>query len=299
MIPMKRVFALLVLFAVMTQAAGAETLTGYMLTPLDTLDTQKVYFNDIKNLSYDASLDNNAIMLVHFKVPAGATATYSVYCYGGTLVGSATTYFNATLIPPTTTTSSITFDGITKQYNYLDTNPEFDYFLGGYAKNVSSSESGVIIYNAGYGSFDNNLGIFRPFGSVEDSLIYRFDITCDEATDIDITYAQTDAVSAAANKDWTEIAGEWVEFAISVATFLLAFLTTLLHWLKFLFIDNIVMVVALYLCVSMAYCACTSSSIFVFYRRFFKFQRSMFEFLIGLWHVFIDIIASFRGIFRI
>jgi len=279
-------------------AASAETPTGYILQPLDTLETHKAEFNDVYNVSYDASGDGNAIMLVHFKVPMGHTADFQIYYYGGILAGSASTVWNVSIIPPTTTTSTIALEGVSKQYSYIDTNPEYDYFLSGYAENITSSEQGIIVYNAGYGSFDNDLAIFYPTGNLASNLIYRFDVTCDEPFDVDITYGKTEAVAAAADKNWLEIAYEWMAFAGSLASALYTFVLELFRWLKFFFIDNIGLVIALYLSLSMAYAAGKARDIFDFFRKFIDFQKKFWNFLIELWRVMIEIISTFRAIFR-
>lgn len=295
---MKNLLCFLVLFGVLAQAAAAEELTGYMLQPLDTLQTQKAEFNDITTLSYDATEDGNAIMLIHFKVPNGHTANYQIYYYGGVLSGSASVYTNISIIPPTTATSVITLEGVTKQYDYIDLNPEYDYYLSGYAKNITTGEQGIIVYNAGYGSFDNDLAIFYKTGNLASNLIYRFDITCDEAFDIDITYAGTEAVAAAADKNWLEIAYEWMALGVSIAGALYDVVILFFTWLIFIK-DNWVLIVALFITVSAAFYFNTSKNIFVAIKRYFNSMRGLFEFFIGLWRWLIGIIAEFRSIFRL
>ena len=54
---------------------------------------------------------------------------------------------------------------------------------------------------------------------------------------------------------------------------------SLAWWLKFLFIDNIILTVCLYVTGSMAYTILTSRSIFKFYERWFKQQKALFEFI--------------------
>ena len=295
---------LLVLFALVVALVGSVNaaeyeLTGYMLQPLDTIKTQKTSFDNVRNLTFDRSADGDAIMLVHFKVPAGSTATYTIYYYGGDISGTASTYFNVSILPPTTTTSVITLEGVTKQYNYLDTNPEYDYFLSGYAKNISNEAPGIIVYNAGYGSFDNDLAIFYEVGSASSSLIYRFEISCPDEFDIDITYAKTEAVAAASDKTWLEIAYEWMALGIDIAIALKDFVWLLFDWIYFFFVENLVMIVALYLALTMAFAAHSSRNIFQFFSKFFGYQKKLFEFVIGLWRVIVEIISTFRGIFRL
>jgi hypothetical protein len=281
---------------VMTPVSAAEP-TGYMLSTMDTLKTQKIEFNDVYNITYDASVNGNAIMLIHFKVPMDHQVDYVIYTWQEQLPGSASTYWNVSIIPPTSTTSSITFSGETKTYSYLDTNPEFDYFLSGYAKETTTNQSGIIIYNAGYGSFDNSLAIFHPVSSLSTNLIYRIDLSSDAPFDADITYAETSAVASSSSKDAIQIALEWVNFALSIVGTIKDVVWSLFTWIKFFLIDNGLMMVSLYITISMAYSACTAKNIFRFLGKFINDQIKLFHFLLGLWKILVDIIAGVRSWF--
>lgn len=294
-----QILAVLVVILMLAIPVSAVDLTGYMLSPLDTLKTQKIEFNDVYNISYDASVDGNAIMLIHFKVAMDHQVDYIIYTYQEQLPGSASTSWNLSILPPTTTTSTITFSGETKTYSYLDTNPEFDYFLSGYAKDTTTNESGIIVYNAGYGSFDISLAIFHPVGSAPTNLIYRVDLVSDAPFDADITFAETNAVAESVSKNWLEIGLEWIAFAITIASSVFGFVTMLLGLIKFFFIDNLLLIIALWISVTMAISATQSRNIFQFYHKFFRYQRTLLDFIVQLWNYLIQIISSFRGIFRI
>jgi hypothetical protein len=71
---------------------------------------------------------------------------------------------------------------------------------------------------------------------------------------------------------------------------------SLLWWLKFLFIDNLILVVALYLTGSMAYSILTSRSIFKFYERWFKQQKALFEFISNGFNTTLQIITQIAAI---
>lgn len=70
----------------------------------------------------------------------------------------------------------------------------------------------------------------------------------------------------------------------------------LLWWLKFLFVDNLILVVALYLTGSMAYTILTSRSIFKFYERWFKQQKALFEFISNGFNTSLQIITQIAAI---
>lgn len=71
---------------------------------------------------------------------------------------------------------------------------------------------------------------------------------------------------------------------------------SLLWWLKFLFVDNLVLVICLYLTGSMAYTILTSRTIFKFYERWFKQQKAMFEFVSNGFNTTIQIITQIAAI---
>lgn len=277
--------------------AAEYTLTGYQ--EFNVFDVQKDMFDNVRNITFDQSNNDKAITLIHFKAPMDHTVDFTIwYGAGNSASGSAATAWNTSLLPLHTTTSTIIFDGVTKEYSYLDTNPEFDYFLSGYAKS-SDNATGIIVYNAGYGGFDNDLAVFKVVPNIAGNLIYRVDLSSDVEFDVDITYGTTADVASSVSKNILDIAWDWMNFAIDIGATVLGLAQSTFYWLKFIFVDNILITVALYFSVSMAYSAISSRNIFQFYRRFFKDQKAFFEFILGLWKTLIDIISSFRGIFRL
>jgi len=67
-------------------------------------------------------------------------------------------------------------------------------------------------------------------------------------------------------------------------------------WLKFLFVDHISLTVSLYLTGSMAYAMNTCRNIFIFYRVWFRQQRAMFEFIVGMASATISIAQNIGGL---
>lgn len=279
-------------------SAASYTLTGSQ--EFNVFDVQKEEVTNVLNLTFDKSNDDKAITLIHFKAPMDHTVYFTLYYgTGNTVSGSASTAWNTSLLPLQTTTSSITFNGETKTYSYLDTNPEFDYFLSGYARSNENNETGLIVYNAGYGSFDNDLAVFMPVSNIAANLIYKVDLSCDVPFDADISYGSASEVAASVSKNVVEVGWEWINFALSMGGLLLGFVLSFLGFLKFFFIDNLLLVIALWLGVTMAYSAISTKNIFQFYQKFFRLQRALLDFIVQMWNYLVQIISSFRGIFRI
>lgn len=68
------------------------------------------------------------------------------------------------------------------------------------------------------------------------------------------------------------------------------------YWLKFLFVDHIILTVSLYFSGSMAYAILTSKNIFIFYKTFFRQQKAMFEFIVYMAEAAISIAAQLGGL---
>jgi hypothetical protein len=214
--------------------------------------------------------------------------------------GNATNAWNLSLLPLQITTSTIVFNGETKQYSYLDVNPSYDYYLSGYARSTVNNDTGIIVYNAGYGSYDNDLAVFMLVSNIAGNLIYKVELSSDTPFDVDISYGDYSGVAATVSKDIFQVAGDWISFALQIATFVYDTVVSLFYWLKFFFWDNLGMTIALYLTVTMAFAArAAKGNIAKFLRTWFKDQVGLFRFIIGLWQSIVDLISSFRGIFRI
>jgi len=120
----------------------------------------------------------------------------------------------------------------------------------------------------------------------------------------DISYAPSSDVAASVNKGPIETALDFINFGIGIAATLLGFVLMIFGIIKFFFIDNLLLTLALYISVTMAYSAVSSVGskgfdIWKFYKKFFGLQRSLMNFMVELWNYLIQIISSFRGIFRI
>lgn len=99
----------------------------------------------------------------------------------------------------------------------------------------------------------------------------------------------------ASNDDWAK---KIMEFAEKSFWLVYAFLTSLLYWLKFFFVDNLEMVVALFLAVPMAFAAKNSrGNPEKFLRQYFKTLKGFFEFILSIWQRLIETIRTIRGWF--
>lgn len=78
------------------------------------------------------------------------------------------------------------------------------------------------------------------------------------------------------------------------------FATELLYWIRFFFVDNLTMILALFLAVPMAFAAKNSrGNPEKFMRQYFKTLRGFFEFIFQVWRLLLESIGTVRGWFRI
>ena len=172
----------------------------------------------------------------------------------------------------------------------------------GYARNYTTDTEytmGFLVYDTVFGITQGTLMSYYPVADLSNNVIYKFELAA--TTPVALTYYTDTRASVA---EWAttspfEIVNDWVMFASSIATLVYDLVTGLLSWLKFFFVDNLLMTVSLYLALTMAYSFGRAKNMEQGLRKFFKFQRTFFEFVISLWNYFIQIISSFRGIFRI
>lgn len=291
--------AVLIVFSLISTPVSAEN--TYSLTnnffwgkTTETIDQYAVTSIDHNSLN-----NKMRISLVKFHIPKDSRVDFTIY-YGND--STVTGYLENHAINPFQNTETYSIGSDTQTYTFFDAE-YVDVALAGYAKtNNETPQTGFLVYSQEYNAppTDNKLAAFFPVSDISRNTIYRITATGTKPFDITITDGTPADVANEASKTILDIAWDWINFGIEVSVFVLGFVISIFVWIKFLFIDNLLLIVALYISVSMAYSAMMCrGDVFRFYRSFFKFQRSFLNFIIELWNYFIAIISSFRGIFRI
>jgi len=253
----------------------------------------------VYNLSIDVSPVGDAIQRIHVHVGTGTSVVFTLWYGNGSTVSGTMKYSNNGFLNQH---SEVSIDSDVQSIDYIGLQEIGRIDIVGYARNWTTSteyDTGFIVYDSVAGISDRRNMAYFPVSSLEDNVIYKFEITSSNPVAV-AWYTNTRAnVAKAAVTTPLQAVNEWVNFAISIAKDVYYLVTTLFYWIKFFFFDNLGMTVALYLSISMAYAAATSKNIFKFFGKFFNDQRKLFEFIIQLWRSLIEIVASFRGIFRI
>jgi hypothetical protein len=276
-------------------------------TPRGNLDfwktTTRDSFTGSSSYSYSAP-DGDKINIIQFTVDTGQRVDFVLY-YGGnkTVSGSAENSITSVgicgFLPCPMTTAIVTLGGASKSYSYGDIQPLFDFDIAGYGVDNDNGQTGFIVYDGNFGKYDNDLAVFYPVSNIGLNLISRIDINGSQTFSLWVDHGPTSDIAGLVGTGLVETINTWVDFALSLGGMVLGFVIGVWHWLYFFFVENLLMTVSLYLSITMAYSACTSRNIFRFFGKFFNDQRKLFEFIIGLWRGLIEIISSFRGIFRI
>lgn len=268
------------------------------------VNTERQQFTNVNNVSYNVAGIGHRINLIQFSVDSGQYVNFTLF-YGANLTveGSAENYLTGITLcqygfPCPLTQSTIIFNGVSKSYSYGDIQPFFDYTMAGYARDEGNA-TGFLVYSPSYGTLDNDLAVFYPVTSITSNLIYRIDIHGPQTFTISIDHGATKDIVSSVGKSWLDVMWEWINLAISLAVFVKDTAIALFYWIKFFFWDNLGMTVALYISISMAYAANTSKDIFKFLGKFLNDQRKLFEFILGLWTILVNLIANFRSIFHL
>lgn len=288
------VLLLVLLVLVPGVQAYSYTITNSPLYPHTTY-----FFNKSYAISYDASPLGEKINRVYFSVPRNSRIDFTLY-YGSssTVTGYIESHGTGVIGERTETTVSLGSDS--KTYNYLDVTPTFEIDLAGYAKDSdNSTRQGFLLYSYSYGTLDNNLAAFYEVPDLPANTIYKVTGSSSVPFDAQVLTGSAHDVTSGVSDNPIDTGIKWVNFALSLGGYVMEMGLSMLYVLKFLFIDNLLLTVSLYLGISMAYTATTSKNIFMFFKKFISDQTKFINFLMGLWDVFISIISNFRAIFRI
>jgi hypothetical protein len=263
------------------------------------------------DFTWDGSRDKRAVYYIVLTVPTNGNVQFTLF-YGttGSVSGSASSMTSwiqeGDLLPKTT--STVTLDGTSKSYTYWDVDGHVDLNIVQHYTNTSTKTRRIAIFSSDYGKYDNALAVTYdlPAGS-QSATIYKIHFTSSAPIEIEYRHAPADIVLKAVTNTGEGGVAEFLEeikqiMLLATATFnsALEFGASLFYWLRFFFIDNLMLIIGLYLSVSMALAARASRGhIGKFFRVFLNDQRKLFEFILSLWRMLLESIGTIRGWFRI
>jgi hypothetical protein len=158
-----------------------------------------------------------------------------------------------------------------------------------YARNKTSDntyETGFAVFQEGYPIYISNEIAFYPVDNLAQNLIYGISVSATQGTRVIIRTNKADELAEYVSATIIEStldtiakkANEFIAFLSAVTGIIL----TILWWLKFIFIDNIVITFLFYFLGTMAWDVNTAKNEFSFFAKFFRHQKMFLEFLISI-----------------
>ena len=240
---------------------------------------------------------DKAIYTLNFEGNSPVDATFKLFRADGSMTSGSWTYepytfdvFGIGIYDGYKTT--ITLDGVSAETTHVSPNSiKINLYP---ARNLTELAENRLIMGAGQIWGVNDVTV-EKYGV--NSPIVGFKVIADS----EITYKyREDARKTIAGNLASQNAGEIMEIIYSTITTAISFLIDLGYWLKFFFIDNLTMILALFLAVPMAFAAKNSrGNPEKFMRQYFKTLRGFFEFIFQVWRLLLESIGTVRGWFRI
>lgn len=287
--------AVLVLLGMIVSPVCAQ----YQISPQPLSGDMVVVPGKVTSFVADVSPDGDAIHKISVDVPTGTTVNFELTYGNGDTVSGWMKYTNNGFLQQT---SEVSIGGDTSTFDYVGVQEVGRIDVVGYARNYTTDTeytTGFIVYDTVFGLTQFNAMAYYEVPDVSSNVIYKFQLTSDNPVAVTYYSDKLSVVSNYANKSPLELAQDWINLALSSGSMILGFVTGLLFFLKFLFIDNLLLIIALWIGVTMAYSAISTRDIFGFYKKFFKLQKTFIEFLVSMWNYLVQIVSAFRSIFRI
>lgn len=285
---MRRAIVVLLAYLVLLgMIASPVAALGYQISPHPLSGDINYVPGKVTAYSIDVSQEGKAIHKFSIDIPTGTSVNFTV-TYGNGLTASGwMAYTNNGFYQQH---SEVSIEGNTNSYDYVGVQEIGRIDVVGYARNYTTTEDytmGFIVYDTVFGITQFNAMAYYEVPNLSENVIYKFEIASNNPVTVTY-YTDTRAnVAGAATTTPAGMAGDWINNAIKYAGAIGGFIISLFWILKFFFIDNLLLIVAMWISVSMAYSAISSRDIFAFYKKFFRTQKLLIEFIIALWDMLI------------
>jgi len=242
-----------------------------------------------QSVTYTAKSDQ-AVEWVKILADGGTSGTVTFYTANGSTITGSYSYLPADVpFYPFANTATINIGGNSDSMLYVTPGQIYiqTTFIGSFI-NYTSSRA---VMSAGQNSAFAYFKVETPFYSP----IVKYTVNADH--EVTVTHMLTSRSAVEAGLDPTSATGI-IDKALALISSLWTVLLSIMFWIKFLFVDNIVMIVCLYLFGTMAYAMNSSKNIFAFFTTWFRQQSRFFQFVVSVISAVIsaigNIIASFK-----
>lgn len=237
-----------------------------------------------QTISYTATADE-AVWAVNINSPVSTHGTIQLYQANGDTVSGTWSYVFG--LPTSTFTAEIGDSG-SEPFSYLIPAPVGMSIWNG--DNTSKARE----IKLGYGQLAST-GLQQGWNNVlvteiDRAVITGYTVSADN--DISVSHELVSRRSAAADLNADVQEPGLVDLLKAYAPLAASVFLGLIYWLKFIFVDHLIITFALYFTGSMAYAIWTSKDIFTFYKKWFDQQKKFFEFMANAFSTTFQIITQ-------
>jgi hypothetical protein len=241
-----------------------------------------------------------ALSIVNIVSDAGTTGTIELYQQNGDTTTGSWTYgeWEPFALPPSSS-ASVTVGSETASTRYVVPFMLWTSFRIFRPFDLNTSTPTVI---RGYIGQTEAIANEHADKVVKPYPIVGFRITADKEVVVHTQWVPLQIASLDANAQ--DINADWIKAIMDLAYLVfwnaIPFMTSLGYWIRYFFITNLKMIVALFLAVPMAFAAKNSKgNPEKFFKQYFATLKGFVLFIILLWHTLLDSIGIVRGWFRL
>lgn len=240
-----------------------------------------------QTVTYTAS-DNDAVWAIYITSPIFTHGTFDIYQANGDTVSGSWSYDGG--IPTSGFTATLGSDS--DSFNYVvPLSVGMEIWNG---DNTSYARE----LKMGFGQL-SSLGIQQGWNRVlvteiDRAVITGYKITADK--DVTVRNELVPRSTAAADLNAESEGPGLVDLLTQYTPLIVSVFLSLMYWLKFIFIDHLILTVSLYFTGTMAYAIFTSRDIFSFYKTWFKQQRAFFEFMSNAFSTTFQIVTQVAAV---
>jgi hypothetical protein len=226
-----------------------------------------------------------AVYVIQIYSEGGTTGSIELYQDNGDTITGSWSYsdWQWWQLPPKSD-ASITVGASTATTSFITGGDLITSFMAVY------TNASVVKGSIGQTKFIANEEVFT---TVDGYPVVKFKVTADK--DVITTVRYIDYEDAAHDVN-PETDTDLMEFLRGYWKMFSGIFIALVFWLKFLFVDNLTLVVVLYITGTMAYAINTSRNIFEFYKTWFRQQTAIFHFIADMFSKVISIITQILNI---
>lgn len=290
---------IVVALVLVSPVSAALVVTGANIDyPSQTLDsgTTNIY-------SYTTDPDES-ISLLEFQVPLGSATNFTLHYGNGQSIEGWIVYTSSTGLFQSYSEVAIGGNVYSETFTdtYISTAIGKKVQFSSYAKNTSvdPAQTGFAIYAQGYGLYSGEIA-FYPVNNLPSNMISQVDyqsnqgITLKTYTEKSNTLAQH--ISSSVGENVNQGSNNVLTVALNSINDFITFIVTMLYWAKFLLIDNIVPIFALYLFGGLTACAAKQAvrrhpDFFEMIKDFASLQVGFFKSIIWIYQKIIFMLTS-------